>query len=91
MTYDTMDHIRAKYSWVNEFSTCIFSCEHHIVKPNEEIYEICLDALDVDPYNCIFLDDTERNVNTAHDLGIRAIHFQNEHDFWQKLLMEYKV
>jgi putative hydrolase of the HAD superfamily len=91
MTLDILTHIRAKYSWINDFHTCIFSCEHHIVKPDKKIYEICLETLDVDPSNCLFIDDTELNVHSARNLGIRAILFLNEQELSRKLLIHYKI
>ncbi len=42
-------------------------------KPDERIYHIALERLDVAPANAIFVDDLEENVAAAEDLGITAL------------------
>ncbi len=63
------------FGWINDFQPAIFSCEYRLVKPEPEIYQLCLDKLAIDPDKCIFLDDVPRNVEAARALGIHALHF----------------
>jgi epoxide hydrolase-like predicted phosphatase len=65
------------FDWIDEFRPAIFSCEHLMVKPEPEIYRLCLEKLAVDPDTCIFLDDVLRNVEAARALGIHALHFRS--------------
>lgn len=87
MTFDILTHIQATYRWINDFDACIISCEHKLIKPDKRLFEICIEALHVDPVNCLFIDDTKQNVIAAQELGIKAIQFSNEQDFNQKLLI----
>jgi len=91
MTFDILAHIKSTYQWLNDFDTCIFSCEHKLTKPDKRLYEICLEALHVEPVNCLFIDDTKQNVIAAQELGIRAIHFVNVQEFNRKLLIHYHI
>ncbi len=65
------------FGWINEFRPAIFSCDYLLVKPEPEIYRLCLEKLAVDPGACIFLDDVLQNVQAARDLGMHAIHFRS--------------
>lgn len=42
-------------------------------KPEQRIYEICLQQLDVKPEESVFLDDLGVNLKAAKQLGIRTI------------------
>jgi putative hydrolase of the HAD superfamily len=65
------------FAWIDEFRPAIFSCEYLLVKPEPEIYRLCLKKLAVDPHLCIFLDDVLQNVEAARALGIHALHFRS--------------
>jgi putative hydrolase of the HAD superfamily len=65
------------FGWIDDFRPAVFSCEYLLVKPEPEIYRICLDKLAVEPDQCIFLDDVLQNVEAARALGIHALHFRS--------------
>jgi FMN phosphatase YigB (HAD superfamily) len=65
------------FGWIDDFQPAIFSCEHRLVKPEPEIYRLCLEKLVIDPERCIFLDDVPVNVEAARALGIHALHFRS--------------
>jgi epoxide hydrolase-like predicted phosphatase len=53
------------------------SYEVGIEKPDQRIYEITCERLDVRPSEVVFLDDLEVNVVAARRLGMRAVFFQS--------------
>ena len=65
------------FDWIDMFQPAIFSCDYLLVKPEPEIYRLCLKRLAVDPDRCIFLDDVLQNVEAARALGINAVHFRS--------------
>jgi epoxide hydrolase-like predicted phosphatase len=65
------------FGWINDFQPAIFSCEHALVKPEPEIYRLCLEKLALNPDACLFLDDVPANVETARALGIHALRFRS--------------
>ena len=59
------------------FDSIVISGEVHLVKPNEDIYNITLDKLSVSAKETIFVDDKEEYVKAAERLGITGIRFVN--------------
>ena len=50
----------------------VFSCHVKAIKPDPAIYHALLEKYGLDPQECVFLDDQERNITAARQLGIRA-------------------
>lgn len=53
----------------------ILSCEEKLIKPQPEIYRRLLEKYDLSASECVFLDDTQVNVEAARAEGIVAIRF----------------
>ena len=85
MTRDTLVFMRSHYSWLELFDELCFSCELGKNKPDREIYETCLRKLKVCPGECLFVDDSMRNVKGAMELGMHAILFTNFSEFMLEL------
>lgn len=56
----------------------ILSYQDKVIKPMPEIYQILIDRYHLKPEECVFLDDTLRNLEGAEKFGIHTIHFQNQ-------------
>ena len=59
------------------FDGGIFSCRVHMIKPEKGIYELLCKQYDLDPAECVFIDDSAKNVEGARSVGITAIHFKD--------------
>ncbi|MFN8578758.1 MAG: HAD family phosphatase [Candidatus Sericytochromatia bacterium] len=59
------------------FDVITFSYKLGIVKPDPRIYEHCLKDLNLEPQETIFIDDRKNNIQTANNLGINGIIFEN--------------
>ncbi|OGP84766.1 MAG: hypothetical protein A2Z08_02230 [Deltaproteobacteria bacterium RBG_16_54_11] len=57
------------------FDVTIFSCAEGARKPEQWIYKIALDRLQVMPRETVFIDDKEENIAAAVGLGIHGILF----------------
>jgi len=70
-------HIRhnAKYNFLNLFKDIVVSGVEKVIKPDPKIYEILLQRNNLDPKNCIYIDDTKANLMPAQELGMTTIHF----------------
>ncbi|CAD5215533.1 unnamed protein product [Bursaphelenchus xylophilus] len=55
------------------FDVVVESCKEGICKPNPRIFEITLNRLGLKPSQCAFIDDLEKNVESANRLGINGI------------------
>ena len=58
-----------RLQWMAEFSVRVFSCEVRLVKPEPEIYRLCLEQLGARPAEAVFVDDTTHNVEGARQRG----------------------
>lgn len=55
----------------------IVSASVGITKPNPKIYQLSAEELGVEPAECIFIDDRERNLGGAAKTGMKCILFKN--------------
>ena len=53
----------------------IFSCDEKVVKPDPEIFRRLCHRYRLDPAECVFLDDSETNVEVAAAFGMKALRF----------------
>ena len=72
MPASVRDHI-LRCDWLPRFDQRIFSCDLRVAKPSQEIFRHCLQRLDVDPPQALFLDDRPENVRAAEALGLHGI------------------
>jgi putative hydrolase of the HAD superfamily len=70
------DVIRERNGY-DEFDPVILSYEAEMRKPDAEIYNLILKKLGLRPEECIFIDDQEKNLLPAKELGMKTILFQN--------------
>jgi HAD superfamily hydrolase (TIGR01509 family) len=75
MGRDTWALVGPKFGRVGSLT---LSFELGTVKPEPEIYRVCLDALGVEPGEAFFVDDRRENVEAAKSLGIDAVVFEGE-------------
>jgi HAD superfamily hydrolase (TIGR01509 family) len=63
--------------WYSSFDPLILSHELHILKPDKKIYEIALGQLNLPGNECLFIDDQERVLVPARDLGMDTILYKS--------------
>ena len=59
------------------FNDMIFSYEVGLVKPDSRIYQLAATRLNVIPDQCVYVDDIERYVQAAEQLGMKGIWYRN--------------
>lgn len=66
--------VKEKVSFYEEFKSCFdqfyLSHEINLRKPNEDIYQFVLKQNNLKAEECLFIDDTKDNTDTASKLGI---------------------
>ena len=72
-------------SGYTQFDAAVFSCQEGICKPKENIYEMVLERLGVEPIEAIFIDDKEENVHGAKNIGLYTILFVNPEQMRKEL------
>ena len=58
----------------------VLSCDIKVIKPDRKMFEEILRKYQLDPANCIFLDDIADNTNMAESLGIKAYQVKQRSD-----------
>ena len=53
----------------------VFSCDVKLIKPDPKIYECIAEKYNLEPSECVFIDDLEKNVQAAKDFGFHGIQF----------------
>ena len=58
----------------------VLSCDIKAIKPDPKMFEEILHKYDLNPENCIFLDDVKDNTKMAESLGIKAYQVKHRGD-----------
>ncbi len=78
-------------AWAAHFDELVLSCEHLLLKPEREIYELALDMAGVLPSKALFIDDNPDNVEGALSAGLSSFRFVDEIDFQATLARDYEL
>ena len=55
----------------------ILSYKDHVIKPDPAIYKLLMSRYDLKPEECVFIDDTEKNIIAARELGMHGIVYKS--------------
>lgn len=67
------------------FDSQFCSYELHAYKPDTEFFTRALAMDGMEPEECVFVDDSARNIRAAEALGIHGIHVDTNADWWPQL------
>lgn len=84
---ETFPYVYYKYDFFQCFIDIVVSGREKVIKPDKAIFEIILQRNNLDPRQCVFIDDMAANVTAAETLGIKGIRFENP----EKLLQELRA
>lgn len=59
--------------WYDDFDPVLLSCDMGFAKPDPEIYDIMLKNLGLQPSEILFIDDQEKCLQPARQLGMHSI------------------
>lgn len=74
---ETFPFALEQFEFLSWFNGVLISGEVKAIKPDRRIFEIFLDTFPVEPSRAIYIDDRSENVQTAMDLGMRGIVFED--------------
>ena len=78
--------VRAIYPTLNAFDGIVVSGEDYVVKPDPAIYRLLLDRYGLVAADCLFIDDSAKNVAGARAVGMNAHLFENASSLRAELL-----
>lgn len=67
------------------FDATVMSFECKLIKPDERMFQLMADRLDVEPEECLFIDDVERYCVAAEEFGMRSVLYQSVEQIQQTL------
>lgn len=68
------------------FDYTYFSCDHKLLKSNPEFFKLALRDLDLPASYCLFVDDSEKNVEYARRLGFMTLCYNDNTDLERALV-----
>lgn len=69
--------VRPSYPFFAYFDDIVISGEVGLVKPDQAIFNLLLERIGRPAGECLFIDDHERNIHAARELGFQTIQFQS--------------
>ncbi len=75
ISHATLDFLRKQTTVMKLFNAGIASCDVQMLKPDKEIYRKLLSQYGLAVESTVFIDDTPKNVEVAHDFGMKSLLF----------------
>lgn len=66
---------RTTLPFLDHFEVIVDATYTGILKPDPRAYQICLDKLELAAGDCVFVDDQDRNIKGAENVGLRTVSF----------------
>ena len=85
-TKEWVDYLVDKYRFNEIFDDMFWSFQKSIKKPSSEAYLQVVEKFNVRSEECLFIDDKERNVKGAKDVGMKTILYTNPEELKKQLL-----
>ncbi len=74
---ETFPRTRPRFAFFERFRHVAVSGELKLAKPDPAIYRHLLGVIGAPPAQCVFVDDSAKNVAAARELGMRALRFES--------------
>ena len=74
---ETFVGMTEEYSFLKEFDGLLISGEEKLIKPDPAIYKLAIKRFNLNPKECVFIDDKLENVEAAKTLNFLTIHLEN--------------
>ncbi len=85
-TKERVKYLDEKYGLLNEFDDFVFSFEHGMNKKSPKFYKILLKIIKAKPEECVIIDDREKFLKMAKNLGMKTILFKDADNLSKKNL-----
>jgi 2-haloacid dehalogenase len=72
---ETFAHARRRFAFLERFRGIVVSGELGMMKPEARIFHHLTETHRLAPADCLFIDDSPKNVTGARAAGLQAIHF----------------
>ena len=83
---ETFDEARHRFKTIASIDNIVVSSHVKLAKPEPTIYQLLLSKYNLNPEECVFIDDRKDNVDAAKALGINGIVYPGSADKLSTLL-----
>ena len=83
---ETFPIVNAKYEFLDWFEPLIISGQVGLIKPDPQIFNLLLCALDRDSGDCLYIDDMEHNIRVADQVGFMTILYTTPEQLREELV-----
>lgn len=81
-------HLREQHELFDLFDGIVTSGVENVAKPGKRIFEILFERYDLEPAECLFIDDSAANTATANEFGVTTVTFKAS-DHCYKTIITY--
>jgi epoxide hydrolase-like predicted phosphatase len=85
-----IDYCNKKFDYHKLFHSTQYSFEVKCCKSDRKMFELMLKKLNEKPENCLFIDDSKKNIAVAKTVGLNTIQFKNPKQL-KKYLTKFSV
>lgn len=64
-----------RFPFLQSFDGVVVSAHERLIKPDPAIFRVLLERHALAAQDCVFVDDSEKNVEAARFVGMQAVHF----------------
>lgn len=69
--------VQNRYDFFSWFEHILLSAQVQLAKPDPKIFQVFLEQIEQEAGQCLLIDDSGPNIETARQLGFDVIHFQS--------------
>lgn len=74
---ETFAVVRHEYEFLGLFEDIVISGDVKLIKPEPEIFELCLQRIGRPASQCLLIDDSDANIRVAQKMGFDTVHFES--------------
>lgn len=78
-------YVADRHDLFDLFDGIVTSGVENVGKPEKRIFEILFERYELNPQECLFIDDSAANTKTAEGFGVTTITFKGTSDCYQKI------
>ncbi len=82
---ELFSHLAEQHDLFDLFDGIVTSGEENTGKPGREIFEILIQRYQLDPEQCLFIDDSADNTATAKSMGMQVVTFRGSENCYQQI------
>lgn len=85
ISHELFEYLSNRHDLFNDFDGIVISGAEKTAKPGKRIFEILFERYQLNPAECLFIDDKADNTATAEHFGVTTVTFRASEDCYSKV------